>query len=264
MQQIDLRAQFVMAAVRSLRYLGALTVWAAFNASAQAGPGPELKLSPGLTLDATSVAASMPLASSAPQAMPVIVAPKSTFQDYRIGADDLLEIQVFGVDLLTRTVRVNSRGQISMPLIGSVEVQGLTAQEAESVVAKRLAGDYLQNPQVSLFIREYTTQRITVEGAVQKPGVYPLRGTTTLLQALAIAGGQGSLSDMHEVMLFRPDSTGKRLAQVYDVEKIRHGEIEDPAIVNDDLIVVNRSPGRVFLRDSAFRDLVETVNPFHW
>ena len=229
----------------------------ALAASAQTGPAPELKLSQGLTIGAT------PVPSAMARAMPSI-APRGSLQDYRIGADDLLEIQVFGVDLLTRTVRVNSRGQVSLPLIGAVDVAGLTSQEAEAVVAKRLAGDYLQNPQVSLFIREYTSQRITVEGAVQKPGVYPLRGSTTLLQALAIAGGQGSLSDMHEVMLFRPDATGKRLAQTFDVEKIRHGEIEDPTIVNDDLIVVNRSPGRVFLRDSAFRDLVETVNPFHW
>jgi polysaccharide export outer membrane protein len=239
---------------------------------AQEAAGPDLKMSRGLSIGTTPLASLSPSVNAAGQPPSAkglgqpgtALAPRSLLQDYRIGPDDLLEVQVFGVDLLTRTVRVNSRGQVSLPLIGAVDVQGLTAQEAETVIARRLAGDYLQNPQVSLFIREFTSQRITVEGAVQKPGVYPLRGTTTLLQALAIAGGQGNLSDMHDVMLFRADGTGKRASQVFDVEKIRHGEIEDPTIVNDDLIVVNRSPGRVFLRDSAFRDLVETINPFHW
>jgi polysaccharide export outer membrane protein len=183
-------------------------------------------------------------------------------KDYRIGAEDLIEIQVFGVDQLSRTVRVNSRGLVSLPLIGSIEVAGLTAQEAEAAVAERLAANFLQNPQVSLFIKEYTTQRVTVEGAVAKPGIYPLRGQTTLLITLALAGGQASLSDMSEVMLFRADASGKRVGTMYDVERIRRGELDDPAVVNDDLIVVNRSRARTVFRDSLLRDIVDTINPF--
>jgi polysaccharide export outer membrane protein len=185
-----------------------------------------------------------------------------TMKDYRIGPDDLLEVQVFGVDQLTRTVRVNARGMVSLPLIGSVEVGGLTAQQAEALVVKKLGDSYLQDPQVSLFIKEYTSQRVIIEGAVNKPGVYPLRGPTTLLQSLAIAGGQGSLSDMSEVMLFRTDAGGRRETLVYDVEKIRAGELADPVVVNEDMIVVKRSPGRILFRDSILRDIVDTVNPF--
>jgi polysaccharide export outer membrane protein len=124
------------------------------------------------------------------------VSPQATLRDYRIGPDDLLEIQVFGVDQLTRSVRVNGRGFISLPLIGNVEIGGLTAQQAEDLVVAKLKESYLQDPQVSLFIKEYTSQRVTIEGAVNKPGVYPLRGPTTLLQSLAVAGGQGNLSEM--------------------------------------------------------------------
>ena len=182
-------------------------------------------------------------------------------KDYRIGPEDLLEIQVYGVDQLSRTVRVNSEGVISLPLVGAVNVGGLTAHEAEVAVATKLATNYLQDPQVSLFVKEFTTQRITLEGAVAKPGIYPLRGETTLLRALALAGGQGSLSDMHSVVLFRTDADGKRTTLTYDVESIRHGEVPDPPVQNDDLIVLNRSPGRVLLRDSILRDALDAINP---
>lgn len=190
--------------------------------------------------------------------------PRLTVKDYRIGAEDLLEVQVFGVDQLSRTVRVNSRGWISLPLIGALEVGGMTAQEAEGAIAAALAAKYLQNPQVSLFIKEYTSQRVTIEGAVQKPGIYPLRGETTLLRSLALAGGQAALSDMKQVLLFRNDASGKRQVQAFDVERIRKGEIDDPTVVNDDVIVVNRNDTRVMLKDSTFRDVLDTINPMRW
>lgn len=191
-------------------------------------------------------------------------APRATARDYRIGSEDLLEIQVFGVDQLTRSVRVNSRGQVSLPLVGALDVAGLTAQEAEAMITARLSVSYLQNPQVSLFIREFTTQRVTIEGAVNRPGIYPLKGSSTLLTSLAVAGGQAALSDMSEVMVFRADSSGKRVGTTFDVERIRRGEIEDPLVVNDDLIVVNRSKSRTALKDSLLGDVINTINPFRW
>ena len=197
-------------------------------------------------------------------AQPAAVLPRLTVKDYRIGPEDLLDIQVFGVDQLSRTVRVNSRGWISLPLIGGLEVGGMTAQEGERAIAVALAANYLQNPQVSLFIKEFTSQRVTIEGAVQKPGIYPLRGETTLLRSLALAGGQAALSDMKQVLLFRNDASGKRQVQAYDVERIRKGEIDDPTVVNDDVIVVNRNDTRVMLKDSTFRDVLDTLNPMRW
>jgi polysaccharide export outer membrane protein len=213
-----------------------------------------LKMTDELTLSAPKVALE--------QAVPVMTVPMSTMRDYRIGPEDLIEIQVFGVEQLSRTVRVNSRGQVSLPLVGLLQVGGLTGQEAEAMLAQKLAESYLQNPQVSLFIREYTSQRVTVEGAVMKPGIYPLRGPTTLLQTLALAGGQANLSDMNEVMLFRPSPDGKRAALVYDVERIRAGELDDPTVMNEDLIVVKRSRTRILFKDSVLRDILDAVNPF--
>ena len=231
-----------------------------FAAAAFAADPPSLKLSPALSppVDGThaTVASAQPAAMLSPAALSV--------RDYRIGSEDLLEVQVFGVDQLSRTVRVNSRGLVSLPLIGAVNVGGMTAQEAETAIAGLLAANYLQNPQVSVFIKEYTSQRVTIEGAVQKPGIYPLRGETTLLRSLALAGGQAALSDMNEVLLFRNDASGKRQVQSYDVERIRKGELDDPVVVNDDVIVVNRSKTRVMLKDSTFRDVLDTLNPTRW
>jgi polysaccharide export outer membrane protein len=217
----------------------------------------------GVALKMTSALEASARSSLPPIARPAALTPRlAGLKDYRIGSEDLLELQVFGVEQLSRSVRVNANGMVSLPLIGALPVAGLTAQEAEIAIAARLARDYLQDPQVSVFIKEYTTQRVTIEGAVNKPGIYPLRGETTLLRSLAIAGGQGSLSDMSEVMVFRTDAKGQRVALAYDVERIRRGEIEDPAVVNDDVIVVNRSKVRTILKDSAFRDALDAVNPF--
>ena len=118
---------------------------------------------------------------------------------------------VLGVEQLTRTRAREQRGQVSLPLIGTLQVGGLTAQQAEALVVAKLAESYLQDPQVSLFIKEYTSQKVTVEGAVNKPGVYPLRGPTTLLQiARRSQAARAALGDMHEVMLFRTDATGRK------------------------------------------------------
>ncbi len=240
----------------------------AMQAAAQEPAKLSLRLSDELSLGRVAARATaadanalLPQAALLPASIPQASGSLTT-RDYRIGPEDLLEIQVFGVDQLTRTVRVNARGTISLPLVGNLELGGLTAQQAEALIVARLAESFLQDPQVSLFIKEYTSQRVTIEGAVNKPGVYPLRGPTTLLQSLAVAGGQASLSDMTEVMLFRGDTAGKRETLVYDVDRIRSGELADPPVVNDDLIVVKRSKARTIFKDSILRDIIDTVNPF--
>jgi polysaccharide biosynthesis/export protein len=181
--------------------------------------------------------------------------------EYKIGPQDLMEITVFGQPDLNRTVRVNSAGEISLPLIGSVSAVGLTAQQLEQRVATALGEKYLQNPQVTVFMKEFTTLRFTVEGAVNRPGVYPLTGQMTLLRALAVAGGQGQLSDLSEVMMFRITERGERQTFKYDADKIRQGDALDPLVQNDDLIVVKRSKARTAFKDSLFRDILDTINP---
>jgi polysaccharide export outer membrane protein len=114
---------------------------------------------------------------------------EKTTTDYKIGPKDLLEITVFGLNDLNRTVRVSENGKISLPLLGEIEVEGLTKTELEKKISKLLEEKYLQNPQVMVFIREYQSKRVSVLGAVRNPGPYELLGRQTLLQIISQAGG---------------------------------------------------------------------------
>jgi len=109
--------------------------------------------------------------------------------DYRIGPKDLLDISVFGLDELNRTVRVSEDGKITLPLIGGVEVEGLSKAELEKKLSQLLEEKYLQNPQVTIFIRDYQSKRVWVLGAVRNPRPYELLGRQTLLQIISQAGG---------------------------------------------------------------------------
>ena len=168
--------------------------------------------------------------------------------DYRIGAQDLLSITVFGVQELAKEVRVNSNGQISLPLIGGVMAGGRTIPELESDLAEKYSAGYLQKPQVSVFVTEFTSQRVTLEGAVAKPGIYPITGKTSLLQAIALAGGvDDKTADLGGIVLIRQIS-GKRMAAAYDLRLVRTGQSDDPQIYGDDIIVVEQSASKTMLR----------------
>jgi polysaccharide export outer membrane protein len=114
---------------------------------------------------------------------------RDPYRDYKIGPEDLLEISVFEDANLNKTVRVSSQGNISLPLLGILKVKDLTANELEKEVRDLLAEKYLQEPHVSVFIKEYRNQQISVMGAVEKPGVYDVKGQKTVLDLLAMAGG---------------------------------------------------------------------------
>ena len=182
--------------------------------------------------------------------------------DYKIAPNDLLDVEVFGVKELKRSVRVNSSGFITLPLIGSLQVAGLTGSDSEALIAIEYGKKYLQDPQISVFIKEFTTQRITIDGAVVKPGIYPLTGQITLLRALALGGGSAPLADMEHVMIFRLAPDGQNVVEKYNVDKIRKGEEKDPVLQGEDVVVVNRNSTRTALRDSLFRDILDTLNPF--
>jgi polysaccharide export outer membrane protein len=173
--------------------------------------------------------------------------------DYRVGAQDLLEITVFGVPDLSRAVRVNSNGQISLPLIGAVQAGGHTIPEVEREIGAKLEKTYLQNPQVSVFVKEFTSQRITLEGSLNKPGIYPLTGKTTLLQAVAMAGGLDPLAEQNGVVVFR-QIQGKKMAAVFDMRKISSGATEDPQVYGDDVVVVEQSG-----RKSALQNFIKAA-----
>ncbi len=176
--------------------------------------------------------------------------PSNAENEYRylIGPHDVIEIEVFQVEELNHTARVNSRGYISVPLLGRVQVGGLSVEEAEKRIADGLGKDYLQEPHVSIFVVDYVSQKFTVEGEVKDPGVFPIKGPTTLLQAIAMADGLAKLADEEGIVLFRTDrKTGKTAGFIVDLEKLRSGEKEDPLIANGDMIVVPKAGDKAFL-----------------
>ena len=177
--------------------------------------------------------------------------------DYRIGALDLLQISVFQLDDLDREVRVNSSGMISLPLVGAVTAGGKTVPELEQEIAARLKENFLQNPQVSVFVKEFTSQRVTLEGAIAKPGIYPITGKTSLLQALAMGGGPSELANLQGVVVFRVVD-GKKMAAVFDLKQIRAGDAVDPQIYGDDIVVIDQSGAK-----TGLRRILETVPVFN-
>jgi len=133
-------------------------------------------------------------------------------REYYIGAKDLLEISVFGLDEMNRTVRVSEKGKITLPLLGEIEVEGLTKTELEKKLSQLLEEKYLQNPQVTIFIKEYQSKRVFMLGAVGKPGPYELLGSQTLLQFISQAGGL-TRDAGNEIIIIRKlqDGTNKSL-----------------------------------------------------
>ncbi len=119
---------------------------------------------------------------------PLEVAP-AVSREAPVGAEDLLEISVFEIPDLTRTVRVSERGTITLPLLGELKVGGLTSAQLEALLRDELGRKYLTDPQVSVFVREHGSKKVSVLGAVGKPGVYEMLGARTLLQVLSEAGG---------------------------------------------------------------------------
>lgn len=169
--------------------------------------------------------------------------------EYRIGPSDLLAVTVFQVQDLDREVRVNNAGQVSLPLIGSVDAAGRTVTELEAQIARAYGGKYLQNPQVSVFVKEFASQRVTVGGAVQKPGVFPLTSSRlTLLQAIALAEGLNATGSEQNVIVFRTVK-GQRLFARFDLEKIADGSEADPEIMGEDVVMVDDSTGKVALQN---------------
>ena len=115
----------------------------------------------------------------------------------------MLEISVFRVPELTKMVMVSDVGTIDYPLVGKIKAAGQTAHQLELDLAKRLGDKFVRSPQVSVLVREYNSQWVTIEGSVKNPGVYPMKGSTSLLQVIAMAGGIDEAATSGYIVVFR-------------------------------------------------------------
>lgn len=219
--------------IRIFSFLAALLV-----AGALAGCG-------GPRMDIEQMSAARPVDL---QTVQTVAAPSS---EYNIGVGDKLSVRVFQVeDLSFDELVVDTSGNINLPLIGAVRGSGRTAGEMSADIAGRLAAQYLRNPQVTVTVKEAASQKITVDGAVTRPGVYEMRGSTSLLQAVAMAEGPSRVADLTKVAVFR-SIDGRRSVAVFDLSAIRQGRATDPQVLGDDVIVVDTSRLNSALREAV-------------
>ena len=158
---------------------------------------------PAASPPTTSTAAATPTPSSA--VAPVGGYPLST--DYVIGPEDMLMITVWKNDALSRTLPVRPDGKVSLPLLHDVQAAGLTAMQLRDKLASAF-GEFMPNPEVSVTVMEVRSYRVSVLGEVQKPGVLQLKADTTVLEAIALAGGFRDFASPGKITILRKDSNG--------------------------------------------------------
>ena len=172
---------------------------------------------------------------------------------YRLGALDTIVVTVFQVPDLSGEHQIDPSGVITMPLIGDVIAQGLTPRELASRLREKLGARYLQSPEVQVAVKEAVSERITVEGAVNSPGVFPITGSTSLIQAVALAHGISENGNPRRVVVFRM-LEGRRQAAAFDLSAVRSGKQPDPKLYGNDVIVVDGSNLR-----KGYRDLLQSI-----
>lgn len=170
-----------------------------------------------------------------------------------IGALDTLQINVFQVESLSGDFKVDQAGAIDFPLLGTVPAQGRTAEQLGTQLAARLGERYLQSPSVAVSVKERAEQTITIDGSVRQPGMFKVKGPTTLLQAVAMASGTSEDANPSRIIVFRTVN-GERLAGAFDLKAIRKAEAEDPVIYGNDIVIVDGNRAR-----QLFKELMSSV-----
>ena len=144
--------------------------------------------------------------SAARQAAPAAAQPSGAPEGLLIGAGDLLDVGMYGMPDFKAEVRVNSGGEISLPMLGTVLVGGLPVEKAGRLIERQLIQMQLFNdPHIMVFVKEYATQGISVLGEVQKAGIYPLLGSKTLYDAISAAGGTTPKAGKYVLITHRND-----------------------------------------------------------
>lgn len=204
---------------------------------------------PAPTADPAPTAAPAP---TSPVSPPLTSAPTA----YLIGAEDILQVTVYGEPSLSGQMPVDGAGVIDVPLIGRVEVTGRNALSVAEEIGTRLRAGYVTNPNVTVSVASYRSQPVQVLGAVAKPGVYFLRGPTTLMQLLSEAGGVAP-AGVNEVRVSRNDQPDS--VAVIEYEQLLRGGSADRRVAGGDIVFVPQSlvsvmgqvgkPGEVSFRE---------------
>jgi polysaccharide export outer membrane protein len=169
------------------------------------------------------------------------------FFRYTLGPLDKVSIEVDGFPDLLREVVIDAEGMISYPMAGSIKAAGLTTTELAVALQSQMRANHVRDPRVSVNIVDAVSQVITVDGEVEKPGLYPVYREMTLSQAVALAQGETDFARTSVVLLFR-EVEGQQYVGLYDLKAIRFGNYADPKIYPNDRVVVSESESRRFLQ----------------
>jgi polysaccharide biosynthesis/export protein len=187
---------------------------------------------------ASSVAA--PSSTAAPSSAAALSpsASRDAGSDYRIGAEDVLQISVWNNEPLSRTVPVRPDGKISLPLLNDVAAAGLTPMELREVLLRRLA-DFVASPEVAVIVTQVRPSSVSVMGAVAHPGRFELRSRITVLDALALAGGFNEFAARSRVVVLRiAEGKARRIPFDYDRLQAREGEQGNFLLEPGDVVLV--------------------------
>ncbi|OGW85959.1 MAG: hypothetical protein A3C35_07265 [Omnitrophica bacterium RIFCSPHIGHO2_02_FULL_46_11] len=158
-------------------------------------------------------------------------------EDYHVGANDLLEITVAGEEDLTQEVRVSNNGYVTYPLLGRIKVAEMSVTQLEDYLRKALAKDYVRDPQVRVFVKEFSN--VFVLGQVKEPGPYPFKGGT-VVQAITTAGGFTKIANQRKVRIVRSAGSERKVIHA-NVSSITKGDDEDVSLEPGDTVVVPES-----------------------
>jgi len=211
--------------ILSALILGLTTVSTAVIASAQDKEVREVK---------KSISTQSKLAGATDKSL-LIVTP-----EYFIGPEDILEITVWKNADLSKTVQVRPDGRISLPLLGDIVAVAKTPTQLTEEISSGLKS-YMENPTISILVKDVNSYQLYVLGEVNKPGKYPLKSKTTLLQGITVAGGFTAMAARNKIVVFRFSKDGEGLAKLkasYDDIVVRDGSIQNIELMPGDQIVV--------------------------
>jgi polysaccharide export outer membrane protein len=180
--------------------------------------------------------------------LPPPTAEVATQPEYHIGPFDKLKVTVFGVEALSGEVQVDGAGMVSLPLIGNIVAFNKTSFELSQVIEAAYRERYIREPSVSVLVTDPRSQRIIVNGSVDSPGVFPVLGEVTLMQAIALAKGVQETANKRNIVVLRTVD-GRSMAAGFDLAAIETGAVADPVIYPGDTIIVDTDRARRLVRD---------------
>jgi len=165
------------------------------------------------------------------------VAVDNADRPFKLGREDVIDVAVWRDADLSRTLPVRPDGFISMPMIGELRAEGRTPTQLAEDIKKGLSA-YVQDPRVTVIVREVNSTRVFVTGEVARPGAYPLRGRVSLLQAIALAGGFTDFADSEDIVVIRPDNRERQIPVRYSDLINSDGDAGDVILRPGDTVVV--------------------------